>query len=244
MRKPIGIIDKELQEPTPDGSVHWIRFQTVIESVRLAALNGDSLSSRVGILRTLLHEMEEKTPGGPLIAIDPCLAVEGYLALAEVAVRSDSLPDVLKALIAADHTLDVFLRASPEQPRLRSLKARIEVKRGSALAGAGGSGVAMDAAKRAVAIAERLAIEDPSYFYDLGCAWRSSPGSTRPHPARPRPRWRHSARPWRPVSTIFKSSRTTNSSRRSETGKTSRRWYTTRRRDRPLPQEAVMTMSG
>ncbi len=64
----------------------------------------------------------------------------------------------------------MVLRATPEQPRLRSLKATIETMRGSALAGAGKEGEAAAAVKRAVATREKLAALDPSYSYDLACA--------------------------------------------------------------------------
>ena len=85
-----------------------IRFYAVIESVRLAAWTGESLPSRVGSLRMLLQETGLEAPGG---TIDHCLVVEGYLALAEVAARSRSMADVLEALVGADRTLDVLLRA-------------------------------------------------------------------------------------------------------------------------------------
>ncbi len=166
----LGITNKERHEPAPNTSLHKIHFHAVVESVRLAARTGESLSSRASTLRTLLEELEKKTSGGALTGTDRRLAVEGYLALAEVAARRDRAPEVLEALKSADSTLDVALRATPEQPRLRSLKATIEMMRGSALGGAGKAGEAAAAAQRAVAIEEKLAALDPSYSYDLACA--------------------------------------------------------------------------
>ena len=166
----LGITNKERQEPVPNGSLHKIHFHTVVESVRLAARTGELLSSRASTLRALLQELEKKSPGGPLTGADRRLAVEGYLALAEVAARSGSTPEILEILHSADSTLDVVLRVTPEQPRLRSLKATIELMRGSALAGAGKGREAAVAAERAIAIEEKLAAEDPSYSYDLACA--------------------------------------------------------------------------
>ena len=166
----LDMMNKALLEPVPNISLHQNQFQTVVESVRLAVRTGKLLSSRAGTLRTLLKEMEEKTPGGALNRADRRLAVQGYLALAEVAASGGSTPEVLEALHHADRTLDVLLRTTPEEPRLRSLKARIEMMRGSALAGAGKVEEAATAADRAVAILEKLAAEDRSYAYDLACA--------------------------------------------------------------------------
>ncbi len=166
----LGITDQDRREPVPHLSCHAIHFHTVVESFRLAARTGESLSSRASTLRTLLQDSEEKSPGGRLTRADRCLAAEGYLALAEVAARSGSTPEVLVALRNADNILDVVLRARPEQPRLRNLKATIEMMRGSALAGAGRAREAAAAAERALAIEEKLAVEDPSYSYDLACA--------------------------------------------------------------------------
>jgi len=165
-----GITNKDRHETVPNAFMYEWHFGAVVESVRLAARTSESLSSRAGTLRTLLQELEEKTPGGPSTRGDRRLAVEGYLALAEVAARSGSTSGVLEALLSAESTLDAVLRATPEQPRLRSLKATIEMMRGSALAGAGKAGEAAAVAERAVAIEEKLAVEDPSYSYDLACA--------------------------------------------------------------------------
>ena len=164
------ITNKERHAPVPNMSLRKIHFHTVVESVRLAARTGESLSSRASILRTLLQELEEKAPGGLMTREDRRLAVDGYLALAEVAARCGSMPEALEALHSADRSLDVVLRATPEQPRLRSLKATIEMMRGSALAGAGKEGEAAAAVRRAVATREKLAALDPSYSYDLACA--------------------------------------------------------------------------
>jgi hypothetical protein len=150
--------------------LHKTHFRAVVESVPLAARTGKSLSSRASTLQTLLQELAQKTPGGPSSSTDQCLAVEGYLALAEVAARRGQAPEVFKALESAEGTLDVVLRATPEQPRLRSLKATIAMMRGFALAGAGRAADAAAAADLAVAIEKKLAKEDPSYSYDLACA--------------------------------------------------------------------------
>jgi tetratricopeptide (TPR) repeat protein len=96
--------------------------------------------------------------------------VEGYLALAEIAARSGSTDKVLQELDKAEASLTVALGATPDQPRLRSLRARIERARGFALAGAGKVDQAAAAASRAVDVAESLAREEPSYNYDLACA--------------------------------------------------------------------------
>jgi len=64
----------------------------------------------------------------------------------------------------------VALGANPEQPRWRSLQARIETARGFTLAATGKPIEAKAAADRAVAVAEKLAREDSSYNYDLACA--------------------------------------------------------------------------
>ncbi len=165
----LGITNKERQEPTPNISLAAIHFHTVVESIRLASRTGESLSGRPGTLRSLIKELEN-TPGGPVTGADRRLAAEGYLALAEVAARSGSTPDVLKELLNADRTLDAALRAAPDQPRLRSLKATIEIMRGSTLVSAGDASAAAAAARLAVAIAAKLAAEDPSYSYDLACA--------------------------------------------------------------------------
>src|SRR5262249_45222240 len=73
---------------------------------------------------------------------------------------------------------------SPDQPRLRCLKARIETARGFVLAGAGRATEAADAASRAFALAEKLARDDPSYNVDLACALALR---TRVAPAEPGP---------------------------------------------------------
>jgi hypothetical protein len=70
----------------------------------------------------------------------------------------------------AEDTLAVALGSNPNQPRLRSLQARIETTRGLVDAGAGKADLALAAARQAIAIAKKLAQEDPSYSYDLACA--------------------------------------------------------------------------
>ncbi len=166
----LGITNKEQLKPLPNLSLQTIHFHTVVESVRLAARTGGMLSSRVSALRTLIKEPEEKTPGGQLTRADRRRAVEGYLALAEAAARGGNMPAVFEALQSADRTLDVLVRATPEQPRLRSLKATIELTRGSSLADAGKREEAAHAAERAVEILEKLAALGPSYSYDLALA--------------------------------------------------------------------------
>ncbi len=166
----LAITNQERQAPVPNSGVHKIHFHTVVESVRLAVRTGESLSSRASVLRSLLEELEAKTPGAPLSRADRRLAVAGYLSLAEVAARCGSNQEMLQVLFSAESNLDVLLRATPEQPRLRNLKATIEMTRGSAFAGAGKAGEAAAAAERAVGILKKLADEDPSYSYDLACA--------------------------------------------------------------------------
>ena len=166
----LEIINKERHQAVPNSGLRKINFHAAVESARLAARTGRSLSSKAASLRTLLKELEEKTPGDQLNRADQRRAVEGYLALAEVAASGGSLPGVMEAIDGADRTLDVLLRATPEQPRLRSLKATIEVTRASTLAEGGKRGQAAHAAGRAVAILARLALLDPSYSYDLACA--------------------------------------------------------------------------
>ncbi len=166
----LGITINERRKPFPHYMLHEIVFHTIVESVRLAARTGKSLSSRASTLRMLLQELGEKTAGGTLTRADRRLAVEGYLALAEVGASSGQAPGVLEALQSAESALDALLRATPDQPRLRNLKATIEMMRGSALAGAGKVTEAVAMAERAVAIREKLAAMDPSYSYDLACA--------------------------------------------------------------------------
>jgi eukaryotic-like serine/threonine-protein kinase len=168
-QEALAITNKERREPVPNMNLRVIHFRAVVESVRLAARTGDSLSSRAATLRTLLQELDN-TPASAMTRGDRRLAVEGYLALAEVAARGGLTPEVLEALQRAESTLDVLLRATPEQPRLRNLKATIDLMRGSALAGSSEAAEAKAAAKRAVVIEEKLAAEDHSYCYDLACA--------------------------------------------------------------------------
>jgi serine/threonine-protein kinase len=167
----LAIMEKQTRQGAGNPAGHGIHFHTVIESARLVVRPGEALSShRGGILRALLQRWEQKAPVDPLVGADRHLAVEGYLALAELAARSGSPTEVLEVLNKADATLAVALGATPNQLRLRSLRARIETARGFALAGAGQVAQATRAANRAVDVAEPLAREDPSYNYDLACA--------------------------------------------------------------------------
>ena len=175
------ITNKERHEPVPNQSVHKIHFHTIVESIRLTARKGESLTSRTSTLRTLLQELEEKKSGGPLTREDRRMAVEGYLTLAEDAERSGRVPEVLEALVSADSNLDVLLSATPGQPRLICLKATIEIMRGSALAVAGQGEKGAAAAERAVAILEKLTAADPSYFYRT-----ARPSASLPRPTPPR----------------------------------------------------------
>jgi hypothetical protein len=76
------------------------------------------------------------------------------------------------------------LEISPSHPRLRNLKSRLEIMRGTALHRAGEPVKARTAANTAVAVAQKLAAEDPSYSYDLACAHalqaQASPEDPRP----------------------------------------------------------------
>ncbi len=166
----LDITNKALQDAAPINGWHWARMNIAIESVRLSVRTGESLSGRASTLRVLVQALEEATPGGPFVQADRHLAAEAYLALAEVAARCDNAPAILEALKSADSSLDVVFRATPERPRLRGLKAKIAMMRGSALAGAGNAIEAAAAAKRAVTILEKLAAEDLSYSYGLACA--------------------------------------------------------------------------
>jgi tetratricopeptide (TPR) repeat protein len=167
----LAIMEKQRRQGAGNPAGPGVHFHTVIESARLIAPPGEALSShRAGILRALLQRWEQKAPVDPLVGADRHLAVEGYLVLAELAARSGSPPEVLEELNRAEATLAVALGATPNQPRLRSLRARIEAARGFALAGTGQVAQATTAANRAVDVAEPLAREDPSYKYDLACA--------------------------------------------------------------------------
>jgi tetratricopeptide (TPR) repeat protein len=166
----LRLTNRERLGPTPNATSQAIHFHNVVESVRLAARTGKSLASRENTLRTLLEAMEEKTPGRPLSGVLGRLAVEGHLALAEVAVRSGRAPEILSALKSADCRLEVLIRTTPGRPRLTNLKATIEMMRGCALRRAGEAGEAAAAAKLAVDIEKTLASKDPSYSFDFACA--------------------------------------------------------------------------
>ncbi len=215
------ITNRLRKEPMHRLGLLKIHFDAVIESVRLAARTGQSLSDRTSTLRALLQEVAETTAGEPVNRANRRLAVTGYLALAEVAAVSGQTPEVFEALESALHNLEVVLSVTPEQPRLRGQSATIELMRGSALAAAGKAPEAAAAVERSVAILEKLAVEDTSYAYELA---RALAQKARLDPTAPGHHWRpsrHFARPWGPASTTFTSLRPTNTSSRSAGGKIS-----------------------
>ncbi len=156
-----------MRKEYPGSDLNGIR--NAIESARLAVRTGKELTAAASALNTLLEDLERKGPAGS-IGQNQHLLVEGYLALSELAARTDSWADILEAHRKAESALAVLQKTHPDRPRLRSLQARIETARGTALAGAGNEAEARAAAKRAVAIMQELAASDSSYSYDLACS--------------------------------------------------------------------------
>jgi hypothetical protein len=97
-------------------------------------------------------------------------ATAGYLALAEIFTGAGAYAKALEALDKAEAVLGPGLRSSPENLRLRALKARTETARGFTLVLAGQAAGAANPAREAVAIAEEIARVDPSYDCDLARA--------------------------------------------------------------------------
>ena len=181
----LGITNKERQQAVPNSGWHKINFHSVVESARLAARTGESLSSRASALRTLLQELEEKTPGGQLTRADR------RLARSRDTSPSRRLPQgaavCLKFLRRLRERGSYPRRATPRDARTTPFEeseghdrddARVHARRRRQKRKR-----LQHAAERAVAILEKLAALDPSYSYDLACALalqaRLEPGHAR-----------------------------------------------------------------
>jgi serine/threonine-protein kinase len=162
----------------------WIHLLILTESVRLAAQTGESMAVRAAALRTFLHGWAANESTGALVAANRWRIAEGHLALAGIAARSGPVMNTLEELDRAEQALAASSLPGPDQPLIRCLKARIETARGFSLVGAGRATEAADAAARAVALAEDLAQDDPSYNIDLA---RALALRTRVAPADPGP---------------------------------------------------------
>ncbi len=187
-RKVLGLALPEMTKLVliaPNPANFGVQFKALVESSLLNGGTGKQAAARIGPLLEGLRQREDlvrKHPGDVNLL---CQVVSCYLVVAQSFAESGATEDGLKMLETAASLLTPALQTFSDNLRLRALSSRIDTERGTALARAGKTTQALDAARRAVAIAEKLAVADTSYLYDLVCALALE---SRLDPAAPRPR--------------------------------------------------------
>ena len=161
---------KQYLESRPDATDRRIYFQTLLESTLIEFASGAGTAAQVGSLLQVLRDQEDLTHAHPEDSIVRCAAVEYALALAQLGDDRGTPALALEKLNRAAALIKPGLEITPGHPRLRSRKSRLEIMRGTELHRAGKTDEARKAANTAVAVAEKLAAEDPSYSYELACA--------------------------------------------------------------------------
>jgi eukaryotic-like serine/threonine-protein kinase len=161
---------KQYVESQPDAARRRIYFQALLESTLIEFACGADTAAQVGSLLEVLRDQENFTHTHPEDSIVRCAAVECALALAQLGDAHDTPALALEKLNRAAALITPGLDITPGHPRLRSRKSRLEIMRGTQLHRAGKTDEARKAANTAVAIAEKLAAEDPSYLFELVCA--------------------------------------------------------------------------
>jgi hypothetical protein len=161
---------KQFFESQPLNNHRRVYLQALQESTLIDFARGaDTPAQRIALL-DILRDQEEFTRAHPEDSIVRCAAVEFALALAQPGETNRAPAVAIENLDRADALIAPGLEITPDHPRLRSRKSRLEVMRGTELLRAGKSNEAKLAATTALAIAEKLAAEDPSYLFDLACA--------------------------------------------------------------------------
>ncbi len=161
---------KQYVESQPDATHRRIYFQALLESTLIECACGGNAVAHVGALLEALRDQENFTHTHPEDSIVRCAAVECALALAQLGDAHDTPALALEKLNRATALITPGLAITPGHPRLRSRHSRLEIMRGTQLHRAGKTDQARKAANTAVAIAEKLAAEDPAYLYELACA--------------------------------------------------------------------------
>jgi tetratricopeptide (TPR) repeat protein len=150
---------------------NWrLYFQVLLESTRLETRTpGDSAVLAAALVEGL-REREDSLNKRPADSVIRCQAVSGYLAIAELCASSGATKDALRNLETAATLLTAGLNLAPDHIRLRCLKSRLETARAIELDQCGKLPEALSATDQAVAVAQKLVGDDPSYLYDLACA--------------------------------------------------------------------------
>jgi tetratricopeptide (TPR) repeat protein len=195
VERELGLVDTA--KKTLGGALSEIseRFQTVRDAdywrayfyalLESTVLSGDLGSDRAPAIRPLregLREREAELRKRPMDSIVRCQCVSAYLVIAQRFATSRANEDALQALEKADDLLRAGLELTPNHHRLGSQKAALETARGTALNRCGNIRGASAAADQAVAVAQKLAAEDPSYLYDLARALALKAGLSAPAP--------------------------------------------------------------
>jgi tetratricopeptide (TPR) repeat protein len=165
----LSSIEKQLAAHA-DATNRRIYFQVLLESTLLECSRGGATAVKIGALVDALRDHENSVRKNPENSIVRCRAVAGYLAIGQLFAASGATNAALENLNRAAELIAPGLETTPDHRRLRALESRVETARGDALYQSGKKDEASATANRALAVALKLAGEDPSYFYDLACA--------------------------------------------------------------------------
>jgi tetratricopeptide (TPR) repeat protein len=161
---------KKQFEALADRTNRRIYFQASLESTLIELSRPGDAAAKLSPLVEVLRDQENSLQAHSDNSFGRCEAVAIALALVQVGAANDAPTVALEKLNRAAALLAPGLEIAPDHPRLRGLKARLETMRGTQLYRGGKTEEASAAASIAVAVAEKLAGEDPSYCYDLACA--------------------------------------------------------------------------
>ncbi len=151
--------------------INWrIYFQVLLESTLIECSRGGDAAASARPLVENLRYQENALRAHPEDSVLRCAAVASALALYQFGAATEAPYLALEKLNHAAELIAPGLLTTPEHPRLRCLKSRLETMRGALLYRAGKTAEAATAANDAVAAARKLAGEDSSYLYDLACA--------------------------------------------------------------------------
>jgi tetratricopeptide (TPR) repeat protein len=163
----------DMQRRAPDD----VALSDVVSEARIASLRLDvkvgrsTGADRIAAIRRDIDRKRELAESDLRNVVARSMCVNGLLALAERSQASDRPADALAILTEASAVLAPGVRAAPNLMRFRALEVELETSRGEILRQLGKAGAAKEAARQAVAVAERLAAVDPAYHFALACAY-------------------------------------------------------------------------
>jgi tetratricopeptide (TPR) repeat protein len=152
----------------PEVWAEFLEARDDLDQLRLAARQL-TVSEGLASLTRILRAYEEIVAQHPKNAYVVARLAQLEHRLAELHLQAGDLPSASAALERVFNTLEEAVRAHPQNLRLQRHQAAAEALRARILERQGNRGAAREAARQAVALAEKLAAEEVACSYDLAC---------------------------------------------------------------------------